>query len=72
MSNLPLGYIGQRGIASSFSGWSNPSWSIDPWRADHLRVLGLLKRAANTCRYYLTRTGRLAIERLTTFAIVPL
>jgi hypothetical protein len=39
-----------------------------------LRVLGLLKRAANTYRYYLTRAGRLAIaafERLTTFAIVP-
>ena len=39
-----------------------------------LRVLGLLKRAANTYRYYLTRSGRLAIaafERLTTFAIVP-
>jgi hypothetical protein len=39
-----------------------------------LRVFGLLKRAANTYRYYLTRTGRLAIaafERLTTFAIVP-
>jgi hypothetical protein len=39
-----------------------------------LRVHGLLKRAANTYRYYLTRTGRLvtaAFERLTTFAIVP-
>ena len=39
-----------------------------------LRVLGLLKRAANTYRYYLTRAGRLAIaafERLTTFAIIP-
>ena len=39
-----------------------------------LRVLGLLKRAANTYRYYLTRGGRLAIaacERLSTFAIVP-
>jgi len=39
-----------------------------------LRVLGLIKRAANTYRYYLTRAGRLAIaafERLTTFAIVP-
>jgi DNA-binding HxlR family transcriptional regulator len=39
-----------------------------------LRVLGLLKRAANTYRYYLTRAGRLAIaafERLTTFVIVP-
>ena len=39
-----------------------------------LRVLGLLKRAANTYRYYLTRAGRMAIaafERLTTFAIVP-
>ena len=39
-----------------------------------LRVLGVLKRAANTYRYYLTRTGRLVIaafERLTTFAIVP-
>lgn len=39
-----------------------------------LRVLGVLKRAANTYRYYLTRPGRLAIaafERLTTFAIVP-
>jgi hypothetical protein len=39
-----------------------------------LRVLGLLKRAANTYRYYLTRAGRLAIaafERLTTFLIVP-
>ena len=39
-----------------------------------LRVLGLLKRAANTYRYYLTRAGRLAIaafERLTTFIIVP-
>jgi hypothetical protein len=39
-----------------------------------LRVLGLLKRAANTYRYYLTRAGRLAIaalERITTFAIVP-
>ena len=39
-----------------------------------LRVLGLLKRAANTYRYYLTRGGRLAIaacERLTTFASAP-
>ncbi len=39
-----------------------------------LRVFGLLKRAANTYRYYLTRAGRLAIaafERITTFAIVP-
>jgi hypothetical protein len=39
-----------------------------------LRVHGLLKRAANTYRYYLTRSGRLvtaAFERLTTFAIVP-
>ena len=39
-----------------------------------LRVLGLIKRAANTYRYYLTRSGRLAIaalERLTTFVIVP-
>jgi len=39
-----------------------------------LRVLGLLKRAANTYRYYLTRSGRMAIaafERLTTFSIVP-
>ena len=39
-----------------------------------LRVLGLLKRAANTYRYYLTRSARLVIaafERLTTFAIVP-
>ena len=39
-----------------------------------LRVHGLLKRVANTYRYYLTRSGRLAIaafERLTTFAIVP-
>jgi hypothetical protein len=39
-----------------------------------LHILGLLKRAANTYRYYLTRAGRLAIaafERLTTFAIVP-
>ena len=39
-----------------------------------LRVLGLIKRAANTYRYYLTRAGRLAIaafQRLTTFAIVP-
>lgn len=39
-----------------------------------LRVLGVLKRAANTYRYYLTRTGRLVIaafERLTTFAITP-
>jgi hypothetical protein len=39
-----------------------------------LRVHGVLKRAANTYRYYLTRTGRLvtaAFERLTTFAIVP-
>ena len=39
-----------------------------------LRVLGLLKRAANTYRYYLTHGGRLAIaacERLSTFAIVP-
>jgi hypothetical protein len=39
-----------------------------------LRVLGLLKRSANTYRYYLTRAGRLAIaafERITTFAIVP-
>ncbi len=39
-----------------------------------LRVLGLLKCAANTYRYYLTRAGRMAIaafERLTTFAIVP-
>ena len=35
---------------------------------------GLLKRAANTYRYYLTRSGRLAIaafERVSTFAIVP-
>src|SRR5450631_2473842 len=34
----------------------------------------LIKKAANTYRYYLTRAGRLAIaafERLTTFAIVP-
>ena len=39
-----------------------------------LRVLGLLKRAANTYRYYLTRAGRMVIaafQRLTTFAIVP-
>jgi hypothetical protein len=39
-----------------------------------LRVLGVIKRAANTYRYYLTRAGRLVIaafERLTTFAIVP-
>ncbi|MBK7236345.1 MAG: ArsR family transcriptional regulator [Sterolibacteriaceae bacterium] len=39
-----------------------------------LRVLGLIKRAANTYRYYLTRAGRMAIaafERLTNFAIVP-
>jgi hypothetical protein len=39
-----------------------------------LRVLGLLKRAANTYRYYLTRSGRLVIaacERLSTFTIVP-
>lgn len=39
-----------------------------------LRVRGLLKRAANTYRYYHTRAGRLAIaalERITTFAIVP-
>jgi len=39
-----------------------------------LRVLGVLKRAANTYRYYLTRAGRsviAAFERLTTFAIVP-
>ena len=39
-----------------------------------LRVLGLLKRATNTYRYYLTRSARLviaALERLTTFAIVP-
>ena len=39
-----------------------------------LRVLGLLKPAANTYRYYFTRAGRLAIaalERLTAFAIVP-
>jgi hypothetical protein len=39
-----------------------------------LRVHGLLKRAANTYRYYLTRAGRMAIaafERLTTFAIIP-
>lgn len=39
-----------------------------------LRVLGPLKRAANTYRYYLTRVGRLAIaalKRVTTFAIVP-
>ena len=37
-------------------------------------MLGLLKRAANTYRYYLTRAGRsviAAFERLTTFAIVP-
>ena len=39
-----------------------------------LRVLGMIKRAANTYRYYLTRAGRLTIaafERLTTFTIVP-
>jgi hypothetical protein len=39
-----------------------------------LRVLGVIKRAANTYRYYLTRAGRCviaALERLTTFAIVP-
>ncbi|MBK6864968.1 MAG: hypothetical protein IPG91_16295 [Ideonella sp.] len=39
-----------------------------------LRVLGLLKRAANAYRYYLTHAGRLAIaafERLTTFGIIP-
>jgi DNA-binding IclR family transcriptional regulator len=39
-----------------------------------LRVHGLLKRAANTYRYYLTRTGRLviaALERITTFTIIP-
>lgn len=39
-----------------------------------LRVLGLLKRAANTYRYYLTRGGRwviAAFERLSTFTIVP-
>jgi hypothetical protein len=39
-----------------------------------LRLFGLIKRAANTYRYYLTRTGRLVIaafERLTTFIIAP-
>jgi hypothetical protein len=39
-----------------------------------LRVLGVLKRAANTYRYYLTRAGRLAIaafEHLAAFVIVP-
>lgn len=39
-----------------------------------LRVLGLLKRAATTYRYYLTLAGRLAIAafaRLTIFAIIP-
>ena len=39
-----------------------------------LRILGLLKRAANTYRYYLTRSGRLAVatrERLHTFVIIP-
>lgn len=39
-----------------------------------LRVLGVIERAANTYRYYLTRAGRCviaALERLTTFAIVP-
>jgi hypothetical protein len=50
----------------------SPSRLSRPLR--RLRVLGLLKRAANTYRYYLTRAGRLAIaafERLTTFLIVP-
>lgn len=39
-----------------------------------LRVAGLLRRAANTCRYDLTRIGRLAIaapERISRFALVP-
>jgi hypothetical protein len=39
-----------------------------------LRVPGLLKLAANTYRYHLTRSGRLllaALERPSTFAIVP-
>ena len=39
-----------------------------------LRVLGLLKRAANTYRYHLTRAGRLAIaafKRINPFAIIP-
>lgn len=39
-----------------------------------LRVLGVVKRAANTYRYYLTRAGRLVIaacERLATFVITP-
>lgn len=39
-----------------------------------LRVLGLLKRAANTYRYYLTRNGRLVIaacQRLSAFVITP-
>jgi hypothetical protein len=39
-----------------------------------LRVHGVIKRAANTYRYYLTHAGRLviaALERLTTFTIIP-
>ena len=39
-----------------------------------LRVLGVIKRAANTYRYYLTRAGRLVIaacERLAAFVIIP-
>jgi DNA-binding HxlR family transcriptional regulator len=39
-----------------------------------LRVHGVIKRAANTYRYYLTRAGRLVIaafERLTIFTIIP-
>jgi hypothetical protein len=37
-------------------------------------VHGVIKRAANTYRYYLTHAGRLviaALERLTTFTIIP-
>ena len=39
-----------------------------------LGVLGVLKRAANTYRYHVTRAGRAVIgafERQMTFAIVP-
>jgi hypothetical protein len=39
-----------------------------------LRVHAVIKRAANTYRYYLTHAGRLVIaafERLTTFTIIP-
>jgi hypothetical protein len=40
----------------------------------HMRVLGLIRKVAHTCRYYLTRLGRATIAAacsLTRFNIIP-